>query len=156
MIPREEVGDVHAQTAGIPQHERLDVVRPSFLPFGDDAGDDGVEEFCAAVLEMNPPYGVLRGTILENATECVIQAVIFAPYQHQVKRGRPATGMSVRPALNRISPETPKLRSTRGDSKPMVADEEEVVTAPQQSAEVSIRNDVLTENADKYLGWEKS
>ena len=38
----------------------------------------------------------------------------------------------------------------------MVADEEEVVTAPQQSAEVSIRNYVPTENADKYLGWEES
>jgi hypothetical protein len=59
------------------------------------------------------------------------------------------------PIFNRIASEAPKLRGARGDLKPMVADEEEVVRSRRQPVKVSTRNDVPTENTPKYLRREE-
>jgi len=64
--------------------------------------------------------------------------------------------MPVCPIPYRIAPKVPKLRGTRGNLKPVVANEEEVIRALRQPAEVSTRNGVPTENASQYLGWEES
>ena len=71
------------------------------------------------------------------------------PAQNEVDRGGPGPLISSPPLFQGVTPETPKLRSVRGDLKPMMTNEEEVVGALPQSAKVwviSIRNDVPTKD----------
>ena len=64
--------------------------------------------------------------------------------------------MAFAPILYRVAPEAPKLRSTRRDLEPVMANEEEVVRVLRQPAKVSIRNNVPSEDVPKDLGWEES
>ena len=56
--------------------------------------------------------------------------------------------------LYRATSKAPKLRSTRGNLVPVMANEEEVVQAAHQLAEVPMRNHVATEKFVQYLGRE--
>ena len=93
------------------------------------------------IQEVDLSYGISRGTISERILERIVEtglwiAHVSLPVQHKVEETNSRTAMPFLPFPQSISPETPKLRSTRCDLEPVVADEEEVERALAESIEV--------------------
>jgi hypothetical protein len=81
---------------------------------------------------MNSSYGILCGAIPERILEGTVEKDIWiwitpALSEYQVDGNGSTTTRPFPPNLQSVTPEAPKLRSARGDLKPMAANEKEVV-----------------------------
>jgi len=74
MVPGEENGDIHREPVIGIHYERLHATRPSSFPLSDHR-DNGVEKLFIGASEVNPPYDIPCGAILERVTQPVIQFV---------------------------------------------------------------------------------
>ena len=77
------------------------------------------------------------------------------PVQDEVDGGSSGTFVSSQPLFQGVSPVAPEFRHVRGDLKPMVTDEEEVVGAfsePTKWRETTLRSDVPTKDGSKDFG----
>ena len=104
---------------------------------------------------MDPAYSVLCGTVPECVSQVVIEGVPLLFLQHKVEWGCWVSKVPSRPIFQAVSPKPPKVWSARGDLKPVMADEEEVVRFLLQCAEFSFDGDVSTEDVSKYF-WRES
>ena len=71
------------------------------------------------------PGGTVPEYVAQGGVEMTILA--FIAVQDQVEWSSPRTMGPSSPILRSTSPETPKVRSPRGDLEPVMANEEEVV-----------------------------
>jgi len=79
----------------------------------------------------------------------------MVPFQHEVDGSGPRTFIPSRPFFQGVTPETPKLRSVRGDLEPTVTNGDKIVRALRQSTGVGgtfIRNDVPMEYESEDFG----
>ena len=112
---------------------------------------------------MKRSYSIACGTVLkrvsqgsvERADRTVLHIIALQVVQHEVDGSSSRTFIPPRPLFQRITPETPKLRSVRGDLEPMVTNEEEIVSALQQCTkgeEVFVQDDVPTKDGPENFG----
>ena len=105
---------------------------------------------------MDASDGIPRGTILEFVVQGGIEFLVVAIsrlIQYQVERSSSGTRIPS-PVLEGVAAKTPKFWSTRGDLKPVVTNEQEVVGSFLQPAKVTLGDDIPTENFAKDFGWE--
>jgi len=105
---------------------------------------------------MDPSDGIPGGTILEFVVQGGIRMVTVKRMTTQYQVEGSGSGMRIppRPVLEVVTPEAPKLRSTRGDLEPVMANEQEVVGFFLQPVKVVLQGDVPTEYLAKDFGGE--
>ena len=103
---------------------------------------------------MNKSDGISVCTVLEYVAHGGVEVPPVVVIEHQVEWSGPRTMTPSSPILRSVSPETPDLWSLRGDLKPMMANEKEVVRSLIKPVKVALEGDVPPENFAKYFGWE--